>query len=283
MAVPAADRLRWVQRGLAPVALDGARAGMVDTLADLRAEWSRAEKEGVVNRPFEDVEAVLVALFMRSPAVAQLDAAGRPRPGSLSEEQLLALEEAMVADGFPQLTAMAERMDADFLTALFALYATAAIAGTAADAFREQVVKMAKRWGYGGLAGADLAKTWLNSALRWPAAHAVGLSAAVVPEVSGVFPYLRYRTKEDDRVRQSHAALSGFVAASTWPGWPGIMPPLDWNCRCWLERISWHAAREMGLAGELPLGASELIHHHDEGGIREGFPHAEFVPLAAGS
>ncbi len=51
------------------------------------------------------------------------------------------------------------------------------------------------------------------------------------------FPYLKYHTQEDSRVRHSHKALNGFTAKVDDPYWSGIMPQNDWRCRCWVEQL----------------------------------------------
>lgn len=53
-----------------------------------------------------------------------------------------------------------------------------------------------------------------------------------IPEVGAMFPYLRYVTREDARVRPTHAAMHGFVALRTWPGWSYCVTPTGFNCRC---------------------------------------------------
>lgn len=71
-----------------------------------------------------------------------------------------------------------------------------------------------------------------------------------------LFPYLRYRTQRDAAVRPAHARLEGFTASSTWPLWPAFKPPLGWNCRCWLQKITWLQARARGLTGDIAAGVS---------------------------
>lgn len=44
------------------------------------------------------------------------------------------------------------------------------------------------------------------------------------------FPYLKYHTQEDSRVRHSHKALNGFTAKVDDPYWSGIMPQNDFRC-----------------------------------------------------
>lgn len=61
------------------------------------------------------------------------------------------------------------------------------------------------------------------------------------PDIGGHFPWVSYQTREDARVRPSHAAMLGFVALRSWRGWPFAVPPCSWNCRCFLI---FHTLRE---------------------------------------
>lgn len=51
-------------------------------------------------------------------------------------------------------------------------------------------------------------------------------------EQRGAFPYAQYVTAQDDRVRDSHAALDGIVLPSDSPFWDRHTPPWEWGCRC---------------------------------------------------
>lgn len=52
-----------------------------------------------------------------------------------------------------------------------------------------------------------------------------------------LFPFLKFRTVGDDRVRDSHAALDGVVKPVDDPFWNTHYPPLGWNCRCDVEQV----------------------------------------------
>ena len=52
-----------------------------------------------------------------------------------------------------------------------------------------------------------------------------------------LFPFLRYKTAEDARVRVSHKALNGVVLAVDSPFWDSYYPPNGWNCRCTVEQL----------------------------------------------
>ncbi|MCB1007576.1 MAG: minor capsid protein [Acidobacteria bacterium] len=87
-----------------------------------------------------------------------------------------------------------------------------------------------------------------------------------------LFPYLRFRTQRDERVRPYHRSLEGLVMASTSPLWAQFTPPLDWNCRCWLQKISWRDSRMLGLVGVLPVGEPNAAVFLAEGGAQIELP-----------
>lgn len=58
-----------------------------------------------------------------------------------------------------------------------------------------------------------------------------------IEENKDLFPYLRYVTMEDDKVRDEHAALNGLVYPVDDPFWNTYIPPNDWNCRCAVEQL----------------------------------------------
>lgn len=47
-----------------------------------------------------------------------------------------------------------------------------------------------------------------------------------------LYPFLKYRTQGDSRVRAEHAKLDGLVLPVDSPLWSKIYPPNGWNCRC---------------------------------------------------
>ncbi len=56
----------------------------------------------------------------------------------------------------------------------------------------------------------------------------------IAPGIGRAFPYAEYTTRADARVRPTHAAMHGFVALRSWPGWRIIRPGNGWGCRCGL-------------------------------------------------
>jgi len=64
-------------------------------------------------------------------------------------------------------------------------------------------------------------------------------------ENSKEFPYLRYHTQLDDRVRDEHAALEGIVRRVDDAFWKHYGPKNGWRCRCFLT------AHETGRSTDL--------------------------------
>ena len=86
------------------------------------------------------------------------------------------------------------------------------------------------------------------------AAYSAGNWQQIVA-AAGTFPYLRYVTVRDDKVREEHAALDGLEFPVDHPFWLTYMPPNGWNCRCGVEQLSpseYHGNEQPRLA-DIPL------------------------------
>jgi SPP1 gp7 family putative phage head morphogenesis protein len=81
--------------------------------------------------------------------------------------------------------------------------------------------------------------------------------------VQSARPYVEYRTVQDSRVRDSHAALDGVIFAQDDPGWPRFAPPNGFNCRCSVVTL-----RESQVDESRLRTAAEL---HDEASPDDGF------------
>lgn len=68
-----------------------------------------------------------------------------------------------------------------------------------------------------------------------------------------VFPYLRYQSMGDDRVRATHAALDGLILPADDPFWQNHTPPWEWGCRCQVVPMqAWEVEEIRGAEAGLP-------------------------------
>lgn len=74
-------------------------------------------------------------------------------------------------------------------------------------------------------------RTVFHTAYRTGLEGAKYVETAHNPEVWGY----RWQTAGDERVRESHALLQGTTLPRTDPFWTTTWPPIDYNCRCYVE------------------------------------------------
>jgi SPP1 gp7 family putative phage head morphogenesis protein len=65
-----------------------------------------------------------------------------------------------------------------------------------------------------------------------------------------IFPYWKYVTMDDGRVRDRHAEFDGVILPADDPFWKDHYPPWDFNCRCIVIEMDEETAREEAAAGE---------------------------------
>lgn len=77
-------------------------------------------------------------------------------------------------------------------------------------------------------------------------------------EMQDAFPYWKYQTMGDEKVRSSHAALDGLILPADDPFWRDHFPPWEWNCRCLVVGVTQEEYDAAATAGPgLPTDPDE--------------------------
>lgn len=77
------------------------------------------------------------------------------------------------------------------------------------------------------------------------------------PELNGLYTAWIYKTQQDERVREEHAALDGQVFSMDDATGAQIFPPNDWGCRCYEEYLTGAEAESYDL--NTPEQSQELL------------------------
>lgn len=72
------------------------------------------------------------------------------------------------------------------------------------------------------------------------------------------FPYLRYETKDDSKVRPEHASMDGITLPVDHPFWNQYFPPNGWNCRCTITQIRKATSTKLDQIGTTDDGTPEF-------------------------
>lgn len=94
-------------------------------------------------------------------------------------------------------------------------------------------------------------KTWAET--EYNTAYLTAESSATyyrLKDQSDIFPAWEYKTQDDNHVRVSHAALNGLTLPYNDPLWNRIMPPNDWNCRCYIVGRTKSESKNISYADE---------------------------------
>lgn len=93
---------------------------------------------------------------------------------------------------------------------------------------------------------ADYVGAWLKAEYNFAVAGAqMSRMWLTIEQDKDIFPYLKYRTAGDEKVRLEHELLDGFVRKVDDSIWDILFPPNGWGCRCDVEQMA--SARETPL------------------------------------
>ena len=122
--------------------------------------------------------------------------------------------------------------------------------GTVAD-FQEGVKALFETHGIAPTSDWHLETVYrTNASSAYGAAHWRELHE---PGVAEMFPYYRYLTVGDARVREEHAMMHGLVFRADDPIWQTWWPPNGYNCRCWVEELTAEEAEAMEISEGVDL------------------------------
>lgn len=88
-------------------------------------------------------------------------------------------------------------------------------------------------------------KNYLQS--EWQTAKQAGYHASNWQEyirMKDIYPNLKYMTVKDNKVRESHQLLDGFIAPLESNFWKVCYPPNGWRCRCYVVQTAEPASQE---------------------------------------
>lgn len=102
-------------------------------------------------------------------------------------------------------------------------------------------------------AGYDTLRPWharLVAQMNFASAYGAGSWETLHdPRIAGIIPAYQYWTVGDDRVRDEHAAMHGYMAprdAAIWREW---WPPNGYHCRCWIRGVNARTWRALSARG----------------------------------
>ena len=170
-----------------------------------------------------------------------------------SAKPIEALRDYLRGAHLPNHIKLWAKLDQSFIAAAEEITAKAVAEGWEREVYVDAIRSLADTYGAQGFRSA-YARTWYETYVQSFGYNQAQLEMLRETPAGRLFPYLRFRTRLDDRVRPSHRRLEGITMVSTAPIWAVLRPPLDWRCRCWLQKVNWQEVRSLQLAGVIPQG-----------------------------
>jgi len=246
-------------------------AAVEHALIPMRAAWEDSKRAGLVRGSFEEARRRLYE-----------DLGVSPGPGAGHDP--LGVKGRVAAKVLPGLLEAQAKQDAAFLRSLDAIRREAGetMERTRAQKipaawrkYRKKVSVVRKKFGSGRANNA--ARLWLKNGVLRPTFAAGQMRVFLARDFRGIFPYLEVNAVGDERTEKPDAALSGFIAASSWDGWIAeAFPPFHFGCRCWGTPIPWQLAVRFGWSTTFPRGTSKLEAFRRAGGADKSFPRELF-------
>jgi len=114
--------------------------------------------------------------------------------------------------------------------------------------FAKQAIKLDEKWNYHWYnTEANVTQRLARSGREWQRLEAT----------ADIYPLLRFVAVQDSNTRDEHRALHGIVQPVESPFWKSYMPPLDWNCRCMVERVTDDGTPETDISDRTDLPPTE--------------------------
>lgn len=236
---------RWIEGGLlAGLELTWAKA-LLDISSEAASLIDEAKSDRIIEGNFSLVEEFTD--FVSPQGFSRTD-----------EIPLDRLRSYLVREKLPALIRLqGEQLDS-FAQAAERITEKATLAGWDRAKYVDTIERLASLYGADGFRS-YYADVWYNTYVVNAAYNEAQLEILLNSRAGSLFPFVRLETKEDERVRDSHAKIHGLTARATWSGWARFTPPLDWNCRCKLRKINWQQARALGFFQRIPEGSSLVL------------------------